>query len=751
MSSPEFNGSVCNTIKMEPNFPSVDQITADVMPADFDSSLPRKPERRSAHNVIEKRYRSSINDKIIELKNIVAGDDAKMNKSLILRKTIDYIRFLQGQNIKLKQESVRLKMVISRNDRVDSIGESNSPESVAFSPGIPDSPQSMNSDVSDMWRIYTLVLYTFTIIRSHFQMSSCTVVSSIDGNTNGMLDKSRMVLCMFLLSIFVINPFSSFVQPKFDYATDAGAGGRTILSIGGFNTGYSWQDLFELSASTFLLSAIYIGLFLLGMIKIFIYGEATVPEKSVSMQKYWIHRKQADKEAKVGKSGHEAYTKHLRLAVEALGRPVPSGRVELVLSCVWQFTHQALYRLGVARWFLKRAGGFAASDDIRKDVATGRRECATAYHEMQQVHLCLSDQEKKSHLMGLYLALTALNLTEAARRGGKIEAVLPANFRAHVYALLALRIRHSLPRWLNFLYRFYMFKGKRWQKKNEKIDANLAWIFTKAGQDFAGKCRFGGEYSDLTSSSQNLNPLAVVGRYFREAMLEKSLAILVSPGAATGRISEALDAVKASEENNSCVDIGVLLPCQDSVSRWWASVLATASHWIMEETEQATKLYQTLESYPGSKEHPLFETIIACFESQRAIYEAASNSQTLSSFDIATIKLEEAVDHLTTQRPTTDIARVSFYFRAICAYTRVVKRDQTIFYYLAATLSLPVSLLLPFFRLLAFLFMSFAIIYFRTPSFSAATGNWTRAPSIGRGASKGSRCRPPTSPPSRGI
>ena len=33
--------------------------------------------------------------RIIELKNIVAGDDAKMNKSAILRKTIEYIRFLQ--------------------------------------------------------------------------------------------------------------------------------------------------------------------------------------------------------------------------------------------------------------------------------------------------------------------------------------------------------------------------------------------------------------------------------------------------------------------------------------------------------------------------------------------------------------------------------------------------------------------------------------------------------------------------------
>jgi sterol regulatory element-binding transcription factor 1 len=33
--------------------------------------------------------------RIIELKNIVAGTEAKLNKSAILRKTLEYIRYLQ--------------------------------------------------------------------------------------------------------------------------------------------------------------------------------------------------------------------------------------------------------------------------------------------------------------------------------------------------------------------------------------------------------------------------------------------------------------------------------------------------------------------------------------------------------------------------------------------------------------------------------------------------------------------------------
>ena len=37
--------------------------------------------RKSSHNAIEKRYRSSINERILELKEIVAADDEKVQLS----------------------------------------------------------------------------------------------------------------------------------------------------------------------------------------------------------------------------------------------------------------------------------------------------------------------------------------------------------------------------------------------------------------------------------------------------------------------------------------------------------------------------------------------------------------------------------------------------------------------------------------------------------------------------------------------
>ncbi|PSN41839.1 hypothetical protein C0J52_16229 [Blattella germanica] len=73
-----------------------------------------KEGKRSAHNAIERRYRTSINDKIVELKNMIVGIDAKLNKSAILRKAIDYIRYLQNSNAKLKQENMTLKMAAQK-------------------------------------------------------------------------------------------------------------------------------------------------------------------------------------------------------------------------------------------------------------------------------------------------------------------------------------------------------------------------------------------------------------------------------------------------------------------------------------------------------------------------------------------------------------------------------------------------------------------------------------------------------------
>ena len=67
-----------------------------------------------------------------------------------------------------------------------------------------------------------------------------------------------------------------------------------------------------------------------------------------------------------------------------------------------------------------------------------------------------------------------------------------------------------------------------------------------------------------------------------------------------------------------------------------------------------------MESYPGGNGNSLCETVASCFESQRAVSECEVAQESLSAFDIATLKLEEAVDQMITQHPADDVTRVSF-------------------------------------------------------------------------------------------
>lgn len=58
----------------------INRLAASRMPQNF----PRG-EKRSSHNAIEKRYRLSINDRIIELKELICGREGKVSWIIILR------------------------------------------------------------------------------------------------------------------------------------------------------------------------------------------------------------------------------------------------------------------------------------------------------------------------------------------------------------------------------------------------------------------------------------------------------------------------------------------------------------------------------------------------------------------------------------------------------------------------------------------------------------------------------------------
>ncbi|KAI3640158.1 hypothetical protein MIR68_001036 [Amoeboaphelidium protococcarum] len=76
------------------------------------SELEKRRRRRESHNAVERRRRDNINERIQELSTMVpplpAGeDDGKMHKGSILKRSIDYIRYLQRENEHLRHRLKR--------------------------------------------------------------------------------------------------------------------------------------------------------------------------------------------------------------------------------------------------------------------------------------------------------------------------------------------------------------------------------------------------------------------------------------------------------------------------------------------------------------------------------------------------------------------------------------------------------------------------------------------------------------------
>ena len=495
-----------NNIVLQPVQPLILQHTTTSTPSPRSTTLvykntevteleEKKPEKKSAHNVIEKRYRSSINDKIVELKNLVAGEEAKLNKSAVLRKAVDYIRFLQNQNIKLKKENMILKNQTAPSPSLE-YSVPRSPDSADEL--LPDSPISMGSS----------------------ELSPPP--------PRAMDNKSRVMLCSVIFAVCLLNPFASLMDSNATPADDVSTsrGSRTILE----DSKSSIKINTSTTIATLLIQAFVL---LLLFVKIFIYGEKVTDQETLekSLKKYWMHKKQAE----LTKEPRKAMN-NLSLALEAIGRPMPKSKFEYIASGIWQVLWQIFHRLGIARWFVNRAGGFNVSEDARRAIISLRKEAAQTYHELHKFSFF---EEEYDFFKSFVLAMTAVNLTEASGKA------LKKNFRSLVYAYLALRLRMSKNIILKPFSKFYMFRAKFYCVKEEDIDSNLEWLLTSQGQNFIFKSKwtFGQKTSIMVGDvHQELrkDPLSHLSNYFRDEQLQKALSILLLPGKSTGTVQEAL-------------------------------------------------------------------------------------------------------------------------------------------------------------------------------------------------------------------
>lgn len=588
--------------------------------------------RKNGHNAIEKRYRSSINDRIQDLKNICATEESKMNKSAILRKSIEYIHFLQRQNVKLKQENMSLRLRLGRKVKVDggddalvpgpglsppyseSAGSPCTSEEYVMSPtSHQGSPQSLESMISS------------DLMSPSSHQGSPQSLESM--TRTGMMDKSRLTLCMVMFTLILANPLSPFLSENRANYDAIGGVGRTILAA---EDGWSFAKFFKASTSSSILSFfLNTILTLICLVWIYVYGEPVVGPHCQALSSYWTYRKQAESDIQAGKDKEAA--KHLTMAAMALGRPPPKSWLDALASLVWQIAHIVMDALGVPG-IVKRimANKTGANSDLHW-------EAAETYHRLHQVELSTTGL---GDVRGLAIALTALNL---APRGQQRPHIL-----AEMKTLLAARLKISWPKLPKMFQRRLLWSAAAISDQSDMSD-DMIWLLSEEGQQFFLNDAW--TLDDLTppqglglvSPATPLQPISQIVRCHRDTALQAALDILVCPSSNSGRIESVLPLLASVARSNKLTRPSLTGCRLDPVADWWASVLNCSALWTLNNIDEAKQLYADIDCLPAMYQDcpdPAYVSLLAVHTVHRDVLDGGA---TLNKCGHASDFLEEAV------------------------------------------------------------------------------------------------------------
>uniref|UniRef100_A0A8C1XM03 Sterol regulatory element-binding protein 1 n=1 Tax=Cyprinus carpio TaxID=7962 RepID=A0A8C1XM03_CYPCA len=592
---------------------------------------PHKGEKRTAHNAIEKRYRSSINDKIIELKDLVAGTEAKVEFIF----SIDFIRYLQQSNQKLKQENMALKMSIQKNKSLKDLVimevdvKPEIPTPPASDVGSPQSSGPFSHHGSDSESDSPME-----------EDNKCAVDNSI--RAGGMLDRSRMALCAFTLLFLSFNPLASLLCGGWSSSgtTVSGHTGRSMLAV---QDSWGWLDWMLPTLLVWLLNGVLVAGVL---IRLLVYGEPVTRPHSESSVLFWRHRKQADLD--LARGDFAQASQNLWTCLKALARPLPTSQLDLTCAVLWSALRLCLQRLWVGRWLASRAGAIRSNRPLQEDARKSCRDAALVYHRLHQLHM--TGKLGGSHLSAIHMALSALNLAECA------GDCLPVATLAEIYVSAALRVKTSLPRLLHFTTRVFLSSARQaCLSPSGSVPPAMQWLCHPLGHRFFvdedWSIRSTPKESIYSQAGNSVDPLAQVTQAFREHLLEKALYCVAQPRGdkslsdGDGEYSDSLeylqlltsasDAAGATTQSFAIGSNMATVTGCDSHSKWWSSVVVVIINWLQGDDVAAERLYPAVEHLPRSlqtAESPLPKACLNTFKAVRSLLAKPESYQLSLSY-----------------------------------------------------------------------------------------------------------------------
>ncbi|XP_068108893.1 sterol regulatory element-binding protein 2 [Hyperolius riggenbachi] len=556
--------------------------------------VPKEGERRTTHNIIEKRYRSSINDKIIELKDLVMGTDAKMHKSGVLKKAIDYIKYLQQSNQKLRQENMALKLANQKNKYLKGIDLSSLMETSMemkmdeFNQNLlMMSPPASDSGSADVYSPYTV----------DSEPGSPLLDDKVKDEPDspkgpGMMDRSRMLLCTMTFLCLTFNPLTSLIQSGSGEGGAVHHGtGRTMLGMQMSGFSGSWLDWLIPTLILWLVNgAIVLSVFM----KLLIHGEPVTRLHSRSSVKFWRHCKQADLELARGDFG--AAAGNLQTCLCVLGRSLPASRFDLACSLSWNVIRCSLQKMSLVRWLLKRTSGHHSKSEFQDEATTSARNAALVYHKLHQLHLT-GKLPASWPCSGLNLSLCAVNLAECA--GGKI----PPSLLAEIHLTTAVQMKISFSGRFRFLAAYFLGCAQTdgSAEESDAIPESLRWLTHSLGKHFfihASWTVKGAARVSLYSASRNPELCCCDFTKAQESL--KALNVFADPAASSSSLP--LGGSNCAPASSS----------GDPISRWWFSVASVASGWLQGDDALVKSHYVDVERIPKllDAETPLVKAVV---------------------------------------------------------------------------------------------------------------------------------------------
>uniref|UniRef100_A0A674MW07 Sterol regulatory element-binding protein 2 n=1 Tax=Takifugu rubripes TaxID=31033 RepID=A0A674MW07_TAKRU len=535
----------------------------------------KEGERRTTHNIIEKRYRSSINDKIVELRNLVMGNDAKMHKSGVLRKAIDYIKYLQQVNHKLRQENMALKMANQKNKPVTLSEDMElKPELVVMSPPASDSGSGSPPQLSP----FCVDSEPGSPLLDHEQLKS----EPDSPPSVGVMDHSRLLLCALTFFCLSLNPLPSLLDTETSGSTSFSSGHGPSRTLVWFPT--VW-----------------------GCVRVLYLWEPITPLHSPKSVSFWRHRKQADQH--LNRGHYTAAMASLETCLSVLTRALPSTKVDLVCSLSWNVIRYLLHRPTPLGWLVHQVGGKYKGEEAR----TSARDAALVYHQLSQLQLT-GNLPQRSSLWALSLSLSAVNLSESAQ-----AKMAPAQL-TQIYVTAATALRTVLGHHLSILPSYLLSCAENVGTK--PVPDCLHWLFTPLGRQFFLSCDWSVKSESTceiyTSQRDPADPIAQLHRCFCRKLLERAVQTLIQPQSDSvadkykkdsGEFSSALEFLHLL---NNCTEDSSS-PLGDPVSRWWALVLKATVHWLQGEDAVVRSLLAEAERMPRALhtlEHPLPKAVL---------------------------------------------------------------------------------------------------------------------------------------------